>query len=144
MNARFAAALAPLLRPDDIIWVHDYHFFPFASELRKLGVRNRIGFFLHIPFPAPEVLSVLPSYRAILANLADYDLVGFQTKSDLRSFLSGIADEADGSIAEDASFARLRPPFARRRVSDRHRHRRLRCTGGRRRTKPSSNASAPA
>jgi trehalose 6-phosphate synthase len=105
VNTRFAAALAPLLRPDDIIWVHDYHFFPFASELRKLGVRNRVGFFLHIPFPAPEVLSVLPSYRAILANLADYDLVGFQTRSDLHSFLSGIADEADGSIAEDASFA---------------------------------------
>jgi trehalose 6-phosphate synthase len=105
VNARFAAALVPLLRPDDIIWVHDYHFFPFASELRKLGVRNRIGFFLHIPFPAPEVLNVLPHYRAILANLSDYDLVGFQTKSDLRAFLSGIADEADGSIAEDASFA---------------------------------------
>jgi trehalose 6-phosphate synthase len=105
VNARFAAALARLLRADDIIWVHDYHFFPFASALRKLGVRNKIGFFLHVPFPAPEVLGVLPSYRAILANLADYDLVGFQTKSDLRSFLSGIADEADGSIAEDASFA---------------------------------------
>jgi trehalose 6-phosphate synthase len=105
VNTRFARALAPLLRPDDVIWVHDYHFFPFASALRKAGVRNKIGFFLHIPFPTPEVLAVLPHYRALLANLADYDLVGFQTKSDLRAFLAGISDEADGSIAEDGSFA---------------------------------------
>jgi trehalose 6-phosphate synthase len=105
VNRRFAAALAPLLEPDDVIWVHDYHFFPFASALRKIGVRNRIGFFLHIPFPAPEVLSVLPQHRGLLANLADYDLVGFQTKSDLRSFFSSIAEEADGSVNEDGSFA---------------------------------------
>jgi trehalose 6-phosphate synthase len=105
VNERFAAALAPMLQPDDIIWVHDYHLFPFASALRRAGVRNRIGFFLHIPFPAPEVLGVLPSYRSLLANLADYDLVGFQTKGDMRAFLSGIADEADGHIAGDGSFS---------------------------------------
>jgi trehalose 6-phosphate synthase len=105
VNERFANALVPLLQPDDVIWVHDYHFFPFATALRKAGVRNRIGFFLHIPFPTPEVLAVLPSYRGLLANLADYDLAGFQTRSDLRAFLAGIADEADGSIAEDNSFS---------------------------------------
>jgi trehalose 6-phosphate synthase len=105
VNERFAAALAPMLQPDDIVWVHDYHLFPFATALRRAGVRNRIGFFLHIPFPAPEVLSVLPSYRALLANLADYDLVGFQTKGDMRAFLAGIADEADGSVAEDGRFS---------------------------------------
>jgi trehalose 6-phosphate synthase len=105
VNERFATALLSLLEPDDVIWVHDYHFFPFATALRRAGVRNRIGFFLHIPFPTPEVLSVLPRYRGLLANLADYDLVGFQTKSDLRAFLAGIADEADGSIAEDGSFS---------------------------------------
>ncbi|MGH6959538.1 MAG: trehalose-6-phosphate synthase, partial [Dongiaceae bacterium] len=54
VNATFARELLPLLRPDDVIWVHDYHFIPFAVELRRLGVANRIGFFLHIPFPAPE------------------------------------------------------------------------------------------
>ena len=105
VNERFAAALVPMLQPDDIIWVHDYHLFPFASALRRAGVRNGIGFFLHIPFPAPEVLSVLPRYRGLLANLADYDLVGFQTKGDMRAFLSGIADEADGHIGEDGRFS---------------------------------------
>jgi len=51
VNAAFAAALAPLLQPDDLVWVHDYHLIPLGAELRKLGVQNRIGFFLHIPFP---------------------------------------------------------------------------------------------
>jgi trehalose 6-phosphate synthase len=104
VNTRFAEALAPLLQQDDIIWVHDYHFIPFATALRKAGVRNRIGFFLHIPFPAPEVLSVLPKHRSLLANLADYDLLGFQTQGDLRSFFASIAEEADGAVAEDGSF----------------------------------------
>ena len=57
VNERFARALQPLLAPDDVIWVHDYHFMPMADELRRLGVTNPIGFFLHTPFPAPEVLA---------------------------------------------------------------------------------------
>ena len=61
VNRNFAAALAPLLQPDDVIWVHDYHFIPLASELRKLGCKNRIGFFLHIPWPPPDVASALPA-----------------------------------------------------------------------------------
>ncbi|MCK9912533.1 trehalose-6-phosphate synthase, partial [Microbacteriaceae bacterium K1510] len=47
VNRRFAKALSPLLRPDDTIWVHDYHLIPLAMELRALGVTNPIGFFLH-------------------------------------------------------------------------------------------------
>ena len=56
VNRRFAEALAPLLRDDDLIWVHDYHLIPLGEELRALGVSNRIGFFLHTPFVPPEVL----------------------------------------------------------------------------------------
>ncbi len=44
------AQLAPLLKLDDVIWVHDYHLIPFAQALRALGVKNRIGFFLHFRF----------------------------------------------------------------------------------------------
>ena len=51
VNRRFAERLLPLLRPDDRIWVHDYHLIPLARELRARGARQRIGFFLHIPFP---------------------------------------------------------------------------------------------
>lgn len=50
VNAMLAEKLMPLLRPDDIIWIHDYHLIPFAEACRQLGVRNRIGFFLHIRF----------------------------------------------------------------------------------------------
>ncbi len=58
VNALLADKLLPLLQDDDIIWIHDYHLLPFAHELRKRGVNNRIGFFLHIPFPTPEILHV--------------------------------------------------------------------------------------
>jgi len=51
VNAAFAAALAPLLQPDDLVWVHDYHLIPLGAELRKLGVQNRIGFFPAHPVP---------------------------------------------------------------------------------------------
>lgn len=44
VNALLVDKLLPLLGDDDIIWVHDYHLLPFACELRKRGVRNRIGF----------------------------------------------------------------------------------------------------
>lgn len=49
VNATLADKLLPLIEPDDIVWIHDYHLLPLASELRQRGVNNRIGFFLHIP-----------------------------------------------------------------------------------------------
>ena len=55
VNRFFADRLLPMLRDDDLIWIHDYHLIPLAGELRRRGVKNRIGFFLHIPWPAPDV-----------------------------------------------------------------------------------------
>jgi trehalose 6-phosphate synthase len=68
VNRAFAHALTQLLRPDDFIWVHDYHLMPLASELRALGVTNSIGYFHHIPWPAPEVLGVLPGCSSDLGG----------------------------------------------------------------------------
>ena len=65
VNANFAKALFQMLRPDDVIWVHDYHLILLGAELRKLGVTNRIGFFLHIPFPSKEVFLALPDHLAL-------------------------------------------------------------------------------
>lgn len=87
VNHRFAEALASVLEPDDLIWVHDYHLIPLAQELRKIGVHNRIGFFLHIPFVPPEIMDVLPCARDLLAALAAYDVVGFHTEGHRRGFL---------------------------------------------------------
>ncbi len=86
VNEFFADRLLPLLRPDDIIWVHDYHLMPLARALRQRNVRNRIGFFLHIPLPPPDLLKTLPKHQSVIGTLVDYDLVGFQTESDAVNF----------------------------------------------------------
>jgi trehalose 6-phosphate synthase len=93
VNETFARVLAPMLRPDDVIWVHDYHLIPLASELRACGVHNRIGFFLHIPWPAPELFAILPNHMRLAANLANYDLVGFQTRPFLENYLAYLREE---------------------------------------------------
>ncbi|HBS50077.1 MAG TPA: trehalose-6-phosphate synthase, partial [Rhodobacteraceae bacterium] len=83
VNARLARQIADLAGPDDLIWVHDYHFFPLALELRRLGVSARIGFFLHIPFPALGDLGALSERADMPGWLAAYDLVGLQTRADV-------------------------------------------------------------
>ncbi len=91
MNQRYARALAPLLEPDDLIWVHDYHLFPLAQKLRELGVRQPMGLFLHIPFPHIEVLRVLPVYGELLQAMISYDVLGFQTEPDRDAFRGAVA-----------------------------------------------------
>jgi trehalose 6-phosphate synthase len=98
VNRLFAARLIPLLRPDDVIWVQDYHLIPMAAELRQRGVKNRIGFFLHTPFPPPGILTALPHHQQVVEALTDYDLIGFQTAEDLRAFHDYIEREAGGSV----------------------------------------------
>jgi trehalose 6-phosphate synthase len=98
VNAWLARQLAPLLRDDDVIWVHDYHLIPFAAALREAGVRNRIGFFLHIPFPAAQVLVNVPPHRALIEALCSFDLVGFQTRDDLHAFCDYVETEVGGRV----------------------------------------------
>lgn len=105
VNASFAAALAPLLKPDDVVWIHDYHLIPLGEELRRLGVKNRMGFFLHTPFPVPELLVALPGHRRLMRAMCSYDQVGFQTQDDVRAFLGYLSGEANGRVAEDGYFA---------------------------------------
>src|SRR5690606_14836945 len=90
VNREFARKLVPLLKPDDVIWVHDYHLIPLACRLRELGVRAPIGFFLHIPFPYIETLRVLPTYAELVRDLTAYDLIGVQADCDLQSFYSAV------------------------------------------------------
>ena len=98
VNRRFAETLRPLIEPDDLIWVHDYHLIPMARELRRLGVKNRIGFFLHIPWPAHQLMVTLPSHKALVEALFDYDLVGFQTPEYVTAFQEYVEAEAGGEI----------------------------------------------
>ncbi|MBV4411622.1 alpha,alpha-trehalose-phosphate synthase [Enterobacteriaceae bacterium YMB-R22] len=102
VNTLLAEKLRPLLKPDDIIWVHDYHLLPFGHELRKRGVTNRMGFFLHIPFPTPEIFNALPPSDALLEQLCDYDLLGFQTETDRVAFLECVASQTRLSTDSEA------------------------------------------
>jgi trehalose 6-phosphate synthase len=91
INATFADELVRLLRPEDLIWVHDYHLIPLAHAMRVRGVRNPIGFFLHTPFPQPDGLMALPIHDSLADFLNAFDVIGFQTRSDLRRFRSFVA-----------------------------------------------------
>src|SRR5690606_19934385 len=101
VNRRFAEMLAPLIRPDDLIWVHDYHLFPLGRDLRRLGITNRIGFFLHIPWPARQILATLPHRRRLVESMFDYDLIGFQTEEWADAFRDYVITEEDGAFGDD-------------------------------------------
>ncbi len=93
VNELLANKLKPLVEEDDILWIHDYHLLPFAAACRKQGLHNRIGFFLHIPFPTPEVFNALPPHEELIEALCDYDLLGFQTENDRLAFLDCVASQ---------------------------------------------------
>src|SRR5690606_11362689 len=78
---------------DDLIWIHDYHMIPLARDLRRLGVKNRIGFFLHTPWPARQLLVTLPHHRRLVESMFDYDLIGFHTREWLDLLRDYVASE---------------------------------------------------
>jgi trehalose 6-phosphate synthase len=86
VNARMAARLEPLLRPDDLIWVHDFHLLALPAALRARGIANPIGFFLHVPFASADVLAAAPETGALVRDMLAADLLGFQTDNDLANF----------------------------------------------------------
>lgn len=103
VNARLADTVAPLVRPDDLVWIHDYHLFPLGRELRARGLRNRIGFFLHIPWPPAELLQSMPNHRALVRALFDYDLVGFQTEVWRNNFHRYAVEQFGGEVSEEGA-----------------------------------------
>jgi trehalose 6-phosphate synthase len=98
VNRRLASLLQPLLRAEDIIWVHDYHLIPFAAELRKHGLRNPIGFYLHIPFPPWQTFMAIPEHEELARMLTAYDLIGVQTRADVANLLDYMSNGAYGRI----------------------------------------------
>lgn len=88
VNAKYAKAVKSRAGASDFVWVHDYHLMTLGAELRRLGVRSRLGFFLHIPFPAPDLFLKLPWREPLLHALLEFDLLGFQTLRDRRNFVA--------------------------------------------------------
>jgi trehalose 6-phosphate synthase len=101
VNRIFVTRLLPMLRDDDLIWIHDFHLIPMAEYLRNAGSTHRIGFFLHIPWPAVQVLLALPHHREIVRALCSYDVVGFQTETDRQAFFDYIREEVKGEVGDD-------------------------------------------
>jgi trehalose 6-phosphate synthase len=96
INGLFAAIVAAKLEPEDVVWAHDYHLMDLAAAMRELGVTNRLGIFLHTPFPAAAVFMTLPVHAE--RALCQYDLIGFQTEADRRAFEDYVLREADGHL----------------------------------------------
>ena len=101
VNQRFTQTILRDLRPNDFVWVQDYHLIPVAEYLREEKVGNMLGFFLHIPFPPAETFQRLPYRNEIIQGLLAYDLVGFQTPGDLQNFLEVVGLLAVGAEVSD-------------------------------------------
>jgi trehalose 6-phosphate synthase len=86
VNQKITDSLAPLLRPTDMLWIHDYHLMAMPAMLRARGVTAPIGFFLHIPFPSADMLASVPEAGALIRDLIAADLIGFQTANDVENF----------------------------------------------------------
>ena len=118
VNERFAESVTPLIEDDDLVWVHDYHLLPLAERLRSRGLKNRMGFFLHTPWPPTRLFVSLPFHERLVMTMLEYDVIGFQTQEWLESFLHycekellADVDEATGQITYKGRtcFARAYP-----------------------------------
>jgi trehalose 6-phosphate synthase/phosphatase len=90
VNERYADAIVRSAKVDDFIWVHDYHLMYVAQALREHSVDRKLSaltFFLHIPFPPYDIFAKLPQQQRLLRALLQFDLLGFQTRRDVRNFL---------------------------------------------------------
>ncbi|MDX3899770.1 MAG: alpha,alpha-trehalose-phosphate synthase (UDP-forming) [Sphingobium sp.] len=101
VNERFADTASPLIEPEDTVWVHDYHLIPLGDMLRQRGHQNRIGFFLHIPWPPTRLLVSLPHHTKLVQTLFAYDVVGFHTEEWLESFRHYVEREMGGTVDGD-------------------------------------------
>lgn len=101
INWRFAETLAPLIEPDDLVWVHDYHLIPLGELMRQQGFSNRIGFFLHIPWPPAHLLMALPEHRELAGAMLAYDVIGFQTEEGRAAFIDYAAAELGAKVESE-------------------------------------------
>ena len=101
VNRLFAQQLKSIIQPDDVIWVHDYHFLSVAYHCKKLGIKNRIGFFLHIPFAPLAFWQRLAQSCELIKQLAHYDVLGTQTQQDKAHCLAVLQHYLKDSVLED-------------------------------------------
>jgi trehalose 6-phosphate synthase/phosphatase len=88
VNLRFADATRKAATHQDTIWIQDYQLMDVARQLRQQRPHGRMAFFMHIPFPSPDIFEKLPWRKNILEALLQHDLIGLQTQRDERNFIS--------------------------------------------------------
>jgi len=109
VNERYAEAIARHCQPGDFIWVHDYHLMYVAQALRERDVHAALTFFLHIPFPPFDIFAKLPQQQRLLRALLQFDLLGFQTRRDLRNFLQCVRRVLpDAEVLPSSGLQRIR------------------------------------
>lgn len=108
VNERFANSLLPLVEPDDLIWVQDYHLMPLAERLRAHGLTNRMGLFLHIPWPPARLLVSLPNHEHLVEAMLQYDVIGFQSREVLDSFFHYCRRELEAEVDEQRNVIRYK------------------------------------
>jgi trehalose 6-phosphate synthase len=104
VNAFMARALLRFAKPDTAFWIQDYHFLALGAELRNLGLTQPLGFFLHTPWPARNVIAGVPHHRELIEAMLAYDLIGFQTQDDCENFLSYVQSDL-GLVVDDGIVA---------------------------------------
>jgi trehalose 6-phosphate synthase len=104
INEKFADIVQQQAAPSDIVWVHDYHFLLLGDMLREDGWTGKCGFFLHIPFPAPEVFRAIPQHRKLARGLFAYDVVGLQCGKDLANLAQYLEEEFGAEELPDGRF----------------------------------------
>jgi trehalose 6-phosphate synthase len=105
VNAFMARALLRFKKQDTAFWVQDYHFLSLGAELRDLGVSEPVGFFLHTPWPAADVIEGVPHHRELVEAMLAYDLIGFQTEADCNNFIAYVRDALALQVADDVAIS---------------------------------------
>ena len=90
VNELFANTVLEIAEPEDFVWIHDYHLMLLPKLLQKEHRNIAVGFFLHTPFPSPDVFRLLPWREEIVDGLLEADLLGFHTYSYVQNFLTTV------------------------------------------------------
>lgn len=105
VNRQFAEATMEQAGDEDFVWVQDYHFLPLARDLKAMGRTGTIGFFLHIPFPAPEVFRAIPDAPELIEALSHYDLIGLQTEGDVKNLRRLLVEDLGADVLDTERIA---------------------------------------
>ncbi len=101
VNEAFASAAMTLVDPDVTIWVHDFHMLLLAGALRRRGHRGPIGLFLHVPFPGPDLFSMIPWADRVMDEMLQFDLIGFHTRWFVENFRHCVGALSPARVGDD-------------------------------------------